>query len=117
MTTDAFPTCPIHPGTLLLRRSADGSMRCIRCTDDAGNPKDGEPWERLARARKVHAIVTLLHRVMPAMTADKAAELDDAGRAAAARLAQVRPASEKTWTEVVKELRRAERIEHRAGVA
>jgi hypothetical protein len=54
--TDQFPTCEVHTGTLLLRRSADGSMRCIGCTDDAGNPKDGAKMAPAATGRTATAV-------------------------------------------------------------
>jgi len=67
------------------------------------------PHERLARKHKAEQIVDTLLRVMPAITAEQAAQLDNAGRRAASYLARVKPASEETWALVVEELRRHER--------
>lgn len=70
---------------------------------------DTNPWASLARERKAHAIVMTLARVMPTMTADEAAEMDDIGRRAAAHLARVNPCSEEAWALVVSTMRQRER--------
>jgi hypothetical protein len=59
---------------------------------------------QLARARKAQAIAAFLRD--KGVTASEAARLDQRGRYAAARLAGQRAASEKTWAEVVRRMRR-----------
>lgn len=65
-------------------------------------------WEHLARKSKAEKIADTLRRVLPTITAAEAGLLDDAGRRAASHLAQVKPASDETWTLVCLELGRTE---------
>lgn len=59
---------------------------------------------QLARSRKARAIAAFLRG--HGVTSSEAAQLDEKGRYAAARLAGQRRASDKTWAEVVRTMRR-----------